>query len=353
MRCPGVMKRGEQRDLHEVAAAQGGVLLTSQAIACGLRPSGAAGALRRAGWTRLLNGAWAQPGRRAGLRLRLRAVQLRHPNWVGSHGSAAAAHGIPVPRSDDTVELTDPRCRGQSRAPGVIVHAIRLDEHEVTVVDGVRITTPLRTVCDLLMALPTHDAVIAADYVLAKDLASRQQIAQAIGPGGGSRRRNSRAARRALALTDPASGSPAETMARLHLHAAGLFPEAQVEVETVNGRWLRVDFLFREEGLALEVEGFTWHGTRSAHQNDIHRFNELAGCREVRRILRFSSDDVFFHPRLVIRTIQETLAALRESGPATTGSSIVGAGVHPNIPSHEGAIPCPSSTGSRPPTTRR
>ncbi|MHA7961953.1 hypothetical protein ACX9I7_29855 [Streptomyces sp. L500] len=387
------MKRGDQRNLHEVAAAQGGVLLTTQAVECGLRPSGAAGALRRAGWSRLYCGTWGQPGLRIDTRLRLLAVQLRHPEWVGSHGSAAALYGIPaLPHGrtvrrgrfvrvvgDDVVELTDPRRRGQTRVPGVVVHAIRLAARETTVVAGVRVTTALRTICDLLMALPAHEAVIAADFVLAQGLADREQIREALGPdrppdgrldeclGGridgradvrpgrhldgrcGRRRRNVRSAREALALADPASGSPAESMARLWMHGVGLRPESQAEVTTPNGRLLRLDFLFRAEGLGVEIEGYTWHGSRSAHQNDIRRFNELSGCEGIRQVLRFSGDDVFRRPRLMIHTIQEALSRLRESA----GSSIVVADVHPNIPSHEGALPCPSSTGSRPPTTRR
>ncbi|MCC3777780.1 hypothetical protein [Streptomyces sp. UNOB3_S3] len=297
--------------------------------------------------------------------MRLLAVQLRHPEWVGSHGSAAALYGIPaLPRGrsvrrgraaravgDEVVELTDPRRRGQTRVPGVVVHALRLAAREITVVAGVRVTTALRTVCDLLMTLPAHEGVIAADFVLAQGLADRQQIHEALGPDGqdGCRRRNMRTARAALALTDPASGSPAESMARLWMHGAGLYPESQVEVTTPNGRLLRLDFLFREEGLGVEIEGYTWHGSRSAHQSDILRFNELSGCEGIRQVLRFSGDDVFHRPRLMMHSIQEALSRLRESA----GSSIVVADVHPNIPSYEGALPCPSSTGSRPPTTRR
>ncbi|MFF4155997.1 hypothetical protein [Streptomyces sp. NPDC001678] len=247
--------------------------------------------------------------------------------------------------------------------PGVVVHAIRLAAREITVVGGVRVTTVLRTVCDLLTSLPTHEAVIAADFVLAKGLADREQIHEALGPDErddrdgrrghrGHRRRNVRTARAALALTDPASGSPAESMARLWMHGAGLYPESQAEMTTPNGRLLRLDFLFRAEGLGVEIEGYTWHGSRAAHQNDILRFNELSGCEGIRQVLRFSGDDVFRRPRLMIHTIQEALSRLRESR-ESAGSSIVVADVHPNIPSREGALPCPSSTGSRPLMTRR
>ncbi|MEU6663177.1 hypothetical protein [Streptomyces sp. NPDC046821] len=35
----------------------------------------------------------------------------------------------------------------------------------------------------------------------------------------------------------------------------GLCPESQVEVDTADGRQVFLDFLFRAEGLAVEIEG--------------------------------------------------------------------------------------------------
>ncbi|CAM5422157.1 hypothetical protein SABIM44S_01940 [Streptomyces abikoensis] len=281
-------------------------MLTSQAVAAGLSRGGAARSLRRAGWSRLHTGAWAEPGRRAGLGLRLRALQLQHPELVASHGSAAVAHGFVLIRPAGP-EFTSPA--GRRAGAGALVHRIPLHEGEVTVVSGVRVTTAVRTLCDLLRVLPEDEAVIAADSVLARGLVRRAEAARAL--EGASRRPGTRAAQRSLALADPASGSPAESMARLEMGRAGLHPESQAEVTTVRGRTARLDFLFRAEGLGIEIEGFTWHGTRAAHQNDTMRFNELAGCPGVRRILRFTRDDVFCRPRLMIRTIRRALDDLR------------------------------------------
>ncbi|MDQ1027158.1 hypothetical protein QF035_004740 [Streptomyces umbrinus] len=47
----------------------------------------------------------------------------------------------------------------------------------------------------------------------------------------------------------------AETIARLRLHDAGLCPESQAELRTLDGRRRYVDFLFRAEGPAVEIEG--------------------------------------------------------------------------------------------------
>ncbi|MFC5146128.1 hypothetical protein [Streptomyces aureoversilis] len=292
--------------LRELAVAQGGFVLTSQAVAAGLSRGGAARSLRRAGWTRLHAGAWAEPGRQADLRLRLRALQLNRPELVVSHSSAAAAHGVALIRP----------CRpeftsrvGRRRAVDAVVHRLPPAEAEVTVVSGVRVTTAVRTLSDLLRALPADEAVIAADSALAHGLVCRDDVARAL--EASARRPRTRAARQAPALTDPASGSPAESKARLEMGRAGLHPDSQAEVTTARGRTVRLDFLFRAAGLGIEIEGFAWHGTRAAHQNDTMRFNELAGCPEVRRVLRFTRDDVFHRPRLVIRTIRRALDDLR------------------------------------------
>ncbi|MFI9721240.1 hypothetical protein ACIHFE_16600 [Streptomyces sp. NPDC052396] len=239
--------------------------------------------------------------------MRVMAIQLRHPRLVASHTTAASAHGIELIRPC-SVELTGPPSTRAPRLRGYKYHALSLREEEVTVRDRLRVTTAVRTTCDLLRTLPPDEGVIAADSVFAKGLASRQEVAVAL---EGSRSQNRKAALELLPMTVVNSGSPAETMARLHMRRAGLRPALQVEVRTRSGRRRRVDFMFTDVGLVVEVEGYAWHGSRGAHQADTFRFNELEGCPEIRRILRFTRDDVFRRPRYVIRTIESTLAELR------------------------------------------
>ncbi|WP_244318331.1 endonuclease domain-containing protein [Streptomyces brevispora] len=118
-------------------------------------------------------------------------------------------------------------------------------------------------------------------------------------------------ARSLLPLLDPLAGSPAETVARLLLHDSGLHPETQAELRTPNGRNLRPDFFFRAEGLVVEIEGYAFHGTREAHAEDLRRFNELQGCPEIRRILRFTATEIYRHPERVVAEIIAALHSLR------------------------------------------
>ncbi|GAA3461818.1 type IV toxin-antitoxin system AbiEi family antitoxin domain-containing protein [Saccharothrix longispora] len=67
---------------------------------------------------------------------------------VVSHRSAARLHGLgDLP--DSGVEITVPR-RRTTRDPGVRLHRAELRQDDVALLDGLPITTPVRTICDLL-----------------------------------------------------------------------------------------------------------------------------------------------------------------------------------------------------------
>ncbi|WP_308434641.1 hypothetical protein [Streptomyces cinerochromogenes] len=63
-------------------------------------------------------------------------------------------------------------------------------------------------------------------------------------------------------------------------------------------------------GLAVEIEGYAYHGTRDAHRRDVDRFNQLLRCPEIRSLLRFSAEDVFHRPGHMLAEIKAALAPL-------------------------------------------
>ncbi|MEU6351554.1 hypothetical protein ABZ896_19800 [Streptomyces sp. NPDC047072] len=298
-----------------------GVLLTSRALASGWSRSALSRRLTAESWTRIRHGAWAEPGRPVDAAVRLRAAQLLHPRLVVSHGSAARLWQIETLDADPAapVELTDPDLRSHPRAPGVRVHRIPLDAADVAVRQGLRVTDVARTLADLLRAGPRDDALVSVESALGHrrvdgtrrpPLTTPAALAVALEPPllGADR------ARRHLRLADRGSGSPAETMARLHMHDAGLHPETQAEVHTRTGHRRYLDFLFRKEGLAVEIEGYAYHGTRDSHRRDLTRFNEILQCPQIRTLLRFSAEDVFHAPARILREIHTTLATLSAAG---------------------------------------
>lgn len=306
----------------------GGVLLTARALDAGWPKRSLTRALRADGWTLLRRGAWAEPGPNPDRLTRLRAVQLLHPRLVVSHRSAAPLwriESLSSRASRTPLEFTDPELSHRPEGRDVRVYRTLLEPTDVYERRGLRVTGPVRTLTDLLLIGPRDDALVAVESGLAHrrvdgvrrapltDLDTISSALVARGRGRGAAR-----ARAWLHLCNPLAGSPAETIARLRLYDAGLHPESQVALRAPDGRRIVLDFFFRAEGLAVEIEGYAYHGTRDTHRRDVMRFNSLQQCPEIRRVLRFTAEDVFWHPERMIQEIRAVLAAgaaARERGP--------------------------------------
>ncbi|GHJ94923.1 hypothetical protein SNE510_44420 [Streptomyces sp. NE5-10] len=301
--------------MYELAIlARGGVLLTVWALAAGWPPGRLAARLRRDGWQRICRGAWAVPGKETDWRVRETALQLLRPRYVCHHGTAARLHRIEV--------LTGVGPVGGQGSPAGAGAASRasLPPGDVCLRRGLRVTTAARTAADLIRASGSREeAVVTADSALSRRVVDGvrrdppvryEELAVQLAV----RRPGAPRARAWLRLADPAAGSPAETVARLRMADASLFPESQPPLRTPAGRPLHPDFLFRAAGLAVEVEGYAYHGTPRAHERDIARFNALQSCPEVRRVLRFTAREVFTRPDRMTATVR---TALEELGAAT------------------------------------
>ncbi|MFD7322369.1 endonuclease domain-containing protein [Streptomyces sp. NPDC059875] len=299
--------------------ARGGVLLTEWAYAAGWGGGRLGRRLREEGWQRICRGAWAVPGKEVEWKVRARAVQPLRPELVCSHGTAAALHRVEVLGATGEVLEFTARRRGGGAAgrADLRVHTTgRLTDGDTCVRAGLRVTSPVRTVGDLMRSCGSREeAVVAADSALSRrtvrgirrePIVLHDDLTTELTPRGPGAAR----ARRWLPLTAAASGSPAETVARLRMHDAGLHPECQPLLRSRSGRALHPDFFFREAGLAIEIEGYAFHGTRHAHDRDVRRFNELADCPGVRRVLRFTAADVFRRPEALIATIRSALGHL-------------------------------------------
>ncbi|MFE9097192.1 hypothetical protein [Streptomyces sp. NPDC007264] len=242
-----------------------------------------------------------------------------------SHRSAAALWRIetlaPAPASASAsasgtpLEFTDTERIHRPAAKDVRVHRASLHPGEVTERRGLRVTGAVRTLTDLLRTGPRDDALVALESALTYRRVGSVRRAPLIDLDSVSAalevtpKRAAVRARSWLRLCDPRAGSPAETMARLRLYDAGLRPESQAELLTPAGRRVVLDFLFREKGLAIEIEGYAYHGTRDSHRRDVARFNQILQCPEVRSLLRYTAEDVFHRPAHMIRDIRAALTA--------------------------------------------
>lgn len=190
---------------------------------------------------------------------RLDEALRAHPGCAASHDSAAALHGLPIvlaPGAEVHLLRVDdfPSSR---RLPGVIVHHEDSVETSLTTVSGRRVTTPARTIADLLRtrripnSLAVLDQSIRAGLVTLDDVEreSRQQ-----------RRWVGRVrAEQALAIVDPARESWAESYSTGAMHVAGRpLPIPQVDILDGSFTFLgRVDGFLDHECVFTEVDGYS------------------------------------------------------------------------------------------------
>ncbi|WOC14227.1 hypothetical protein MP11Mi_33410 [Gordonia sp. MP11Mi] len=166
---------------------------------------------------------------------------------VLSHESAAAVHGLALLYPDNSrVHMTNGQPDGGYNQVRRAVHAGVLADDEIAEVDGVLVTSVVRTVVDLALAaghfaqaLTAFDVGLASRIVLEDRAALRDEMARALA----SSRRGVALARRALSFADGGAESPGESWSRAQIIDAGLpVPDLQVRYRLRSGRTAFCDF---------------------------------------------------------------------------------------------------------------
>lgn len=131
-----------------------------------------------------------------------------------------------------------------------------LPDDDIAVIDGLKVTSPERTVVDISRTCDLASSVAVADAALFADLVTSELIGSALDRATG--RAGILRARHSLGLIDGASESVAETRSRLIFSDFGLpEPETQVDIFDKDGVFIgRVDFFWPEFGVIGECDGF-------------------------------------------------------------------------------------------------
>ncbi|WP_240630294.1 hypothetical protein [Specibacter cremeus] len=213
---------------------------------------------------------------------RLRPFIVLDPACFASHVTAACLHRIPLPwrlQREQTLHLSRPLGMSPMRRAGVVGHRLPLAPGDLTVVSGIPVTTPARTLLDLSALLSLDDLVAAADYLICEHHHGYRDRA-AIVPAdelrahlaGVSGVRGLVKARHALELMRVGADSPQETKLRLILYRAGLpefVPDVAIEGES-GERPLWADVGCRPYRVCGEYEG-EHHLTPQKQANDRYR----------------------------------------------------------------------------------
>lgn len=208
--------------------------------------------------------------------LRARAARLvMSPHSVLCDRTAAWIHGIDVFRYAEleTVPgLESYVLRGHDPTDRSDCHGGTRDllPEDWCVIDGVRVTTPVRTAVDLACRLSRREALAALD-AFARDhgltVAEMNRLLQRY-----RRRRGVIQARELVQLADPRSESSGESWARLEIHDHGLpDPEPQFWV-VVNGvPTYRLDLAYPKAKVLVEYDGEEFHTSPADRARDEER----------------------------------------------------------------------------------
>jgi len=298
--------------LNDLAADQDGLITVAQLRAQGVSPW-AQRRLVADGWMcRLAPRVYALRGSPDTHRRRLRCglLCLGERSWV-SFEAAATLHGLDRSRPH-AVEFTIDRRRRPAVLPFMVHTTTRLDPIDHLVVDGLRVMSATRTVFDLALARAhPHRIEAAIDSAVRLQLSSPEVLARRLSALRGSGRWGCRLVEDMI--TDSGGHTHLERRFLELVRAAGLpAPRTQV-VFRVDGRHVaRVDFLFEEYDVVVEVSGQKGHSSPAERARDAQRRNELQDLGL--RVFEYTFDDVTKRPDMVRRTL---LARLNPPGPLT------------------------------------
>lgn len=202
------------------------------------------------------------------------AVLAAGEEGVLSHRSAGALWGVCADAAAVTETTTPER---HDRRAGLCPHRGTLAADEVTVRNGIPVTTVDRTIIDLAGVLPRHRLVRAvhqAEILRLLDLHSLTSLME--------RHRGRRGiARLRLVLAELAESGARMTRSELEdrflafLDRAGIRrPETNVLLE-ISGRRFEVDCLWRDARVIVELDGYAVHGNRHAFETDRERLRTL------------------------------------------------------------------------------
>lgn len=207
---------------------------------------------------------WAKMDRDARTLFIVRGLQALHPDWVFCGPTAAVAYGVDVSWSlQDRIHLATTRAAHRGNSPLICRHAVLSEEcpsKDIEVIEGIRVTTPERTIYDCLRSTDFPRGLGMADSAIRREVVSQSGIVRYV-EGLRDRSRGKGQALGTLSWTDPRSENGGESIARAHMLLLGYArPELQVEIPNLveGGEPFRADFCWvRRDGVVIlgELDG--------------------------------------------------------------------------------------------------
>lgn len=229
---------------------------------------------------------------------------------VISHRSAAEMWGLIQPAGYVDVSIQPPRApRAQ---PPVIVHRIKdLHPELANEREGLRLTDPVRTLIDLGLVLPTWAVRDALSRGITTRLFAVGQVDRLRDALGRKGRNGTGVVRQLLDERALMAGEDSVLERRLMLLAQRHdLPPMSIQHEVWHaGRFIaRIDGVYADRKLAIEVDGYEHHSSPDAFQRDRERQNRLVALGWT--VLRFTWKDVVQRPASVAKQISDAINRL-------------------------------------------
>jgi very-short-patch-repair endonuclease len=199
----------------------------------------------------------------------LAAVLACGPGALLSHRAAGARHGV-LNRGGSPPEVI--ATRGCKPKPGIVIRRPRLvhpdDRDEV---DGIPVTSLARTIVDLADQLSERRITAVVNEADVRRLFDLKAVEEALDRL--ATRRAKRSLRKVLAVyTDPLPYSTTEAE-RLLLSLCS--QQGLPRPQRIHTAGYELDFYWADARLAIEVDGYAFHRTRRAFEQDRRRDREL------------------------------------------------------------------------------
>lgn len=298
----------EQR-VNRVARQQHGLISRQQAVDAGVTSRMIDVRVRNGMWLVVRPGVYAMAGAPATWEQAVLAACLAGgPVTFASHGTALRLWGLSDRIDREAIHVVSPPGR-RIRLEGVVAHrSALLSPADLGVRSSLPCTTAARAIVEVSGSLGSSATGKLLDLSIRQRRgeleATRACVARLAGPG----RRRLEVIRHVLAERLPGydpGDSDLEVRALRAIQRAGLEPPVQQHPVRIKGRRCRIDLAYPHLMIAIELEGWEFHGIRSAFTWDRARRNELtiAGWQVLQLTAEMSDDEMVDHVRRLLASV--------------------------------------------------
>jgi very-short-patch-repair endonuclease len=298
--------RAKDRAVSRLARDQHGLVARRQLLAVGLGRVAVVERLKHGHLHEIHRGVYVVGSRRIGRKGRwMAAVLAGGEGTLLSHRSAARLWRL-IPVAAERVEVTRPRST-RVRRDRIISHRSTVADDEWMIEDGIPTTSPFRTIFDLAARVPMRELERAFHEAEARQVTDRVSLPMLLERHPG--RRGSRNLRALL-------GSKAPVMitrndfeeAFLALIDESGFPQPRMNADlAIRGRFIEIDALWQEEGVAVELDSRGIHGTVKRFESDRQRDRILVA--EGFRTMRITWRQLQEEPQEIVGDLNTVLSS--------------------------------------------